>query len=480
MRLLLDMIFSLFVVFLAFRLGGLWPILLIWVYILAFDTGLLSFSRRIQIARPFLVFLGLFASFVYAFSWVFYQLWSTKEVLASLKTDWWARLVLGSLSARVFWAALFATGVVSAILGCFLLIFARISAPSVYGQYEGYRGNESKAVMRVIYDLLGMSPGTQVVSKGKVESVGEMGNTLTIFGGPGLLIVQEGHAAILELGGGISRVVGKGLTWLKPFERVGMVVPLYTRTEKVTIQKVATNDRIVLDEIEVLVFHKCDPGEKAEVLSDGAYEYNPSVLTSKIWSPNGGDWRNSVQSVAESAIRDLVGRYDLEQIVPLSDQFRTEFKEQLIAKVNLVTQRALGVLIVAVDIGEIVVPRQVEERLLERQAARWEQAVYATRAETERRIQVSKARARMETIGAVSHGIQQLLESTGAKPTSQDLIVLRFIEYLEQRVQGPSGEDDTGTLLKLRSLEALGMLDFKQSGAHKSEGVDGNGTSPSS
>ena len=79
----------------------------------------------------------------------------------------------------------------------------------------------------------------------------------------------------------------------------------------------------------------------------------------------------------------------------------------------------------------------------------------------------------------MTHGIRQLLETTGARPTSQDLIVLRFIEYLEQRVQGPSGEDDTATLLKLRSMEALGMLDLRQNGSHKSDEANDNGTSPS-
>ena len=83
-------------------------------------------------------------------------------------------------------------------------------APGVYGQFEEYRGHEKEATSHVIRDLIGLAPGILLVSNGELTSIGGAGNSVSMFGGPGMLIVQAGHAVILEQTGAISRVVSKG------------------------------------------------------------------------------------------------------------------------------------------------------------------------------------------------------------------------------------------------------------------------------
>ena len=53
-------------------------------------------------------------------------------------------------------------------------------------------------------------------------------------------------------------------------------------------------------------------------------------------------------------------------------------------------------------------------------------------------------------------GLKQLL---GPNPKPQDIIALRFIEYLDQRAEASAGlaEDDTAALMRLQSLEALSV-----------------------
>ena len=98
---------------------------------------------------------------------------------------------------------------------------------------------------------------------------------------------------------------------LQQFEKVSMVVPLSTRTERITVQDVPTNDQVMIAELEALVFHKADPGPQEDALGDGSYPYSSTILVDKIWGPSGNDWCCAGQSIAETAIRDLVGQYDL-------------------------------------------------------------------------------------------------------------------------------------------------------------------------
>ncbi len=154
-----------------------------------------------------------------------------------------------------------------------------------------------------------------------------------------MLIVQEGHAVVTEISGKLARVVGRGITWLKPFERISMVAPLQVRSEHIILEQVRTADRVFLDEFEFWAYHKADAGPEEEQVPNGRYPYNPHILVEAIWSPSAGDWRNAVRSVAETVGRDVVGRYRLEQLVAISDQFRADLKIELTEAINKIHSR---------------------------------------------------------------------------------------------------------------------------------------------
>jgi regulator of protease activity HflC (stomatin/prohibitin superfamily) len=281
-----------------------------------------------------------------------------------------------------------------------------------------------------------------------------------------VLIVQEGHAVILERSGRLSRVIGRGITWLEPFERISMIVPLYARAEKITVEQVATKDRILLDEFEALVFHKIDPGPEDDRIQDGIFAYNEEKLKREVWSPSGGDWRNGVKSVADSAIRDVVGRYDLEEIVPLSDRFRTQFKETLKETMNRITQRAMGVEVIAVDINRVNVPEEARKRLMEKWLADW--SIRIAQSEREAMIRKGEAEAVIMKIKQVAwaeaqrHIIEQITAGfRGMNVTGREaacyLVALRSLEALESMAEDPATKillpsDVTTQLRSLRQL----------------------------
>ena len=83
--------------------------------------------------------------------------------------------------------------------------------------------------------------------------------------------------------------------------------------------------------------------------------------------------------------------------------------------------------------------------------------ISTTRAETAKIVQLSKATSEMETIQAISQGLKHLV---GSSPTSQDLIALRYIEYLESTLGNgaASSGDGADALIKLQGLQTLREL----------------------
>jgi len=170
---------------------------------------------------------------------------------------------------------------------------------------------------------------------------------------------------ILEQNGRLSRVVGRGITWLESHERVSMVVPLQTRSERVVVEQVVTKDRFWIEELELMVFHKVDQGPEEDQTENGQYPFSENILLTKVWTMSGGDWRGSIKAVSETAARDVVGRYDLEQILPIAGKPRVDFKDALKREINRVVKGFMGVEVVVVDIGKVRVPEEAKRRLAE-------------------------------------------------------------------------------------------------------------------
>jgi regulator of protease activity HflC (stomatin/prohibitin superfamily) len=407
-------------------------------------------DMQLVINRRFALSVLIFLILVFVFFYVISGIIGLEEVrLQPLP------FLLGTVWLRLFWSTILAVLTAVVVALAILLPVGYLGSRVMYGEYNDYKGHEGEAIYSAISVVLGISKGVWLVKEGKAEVLHPPAGGLARFGGPGVLMVQEGHAVILERGGQLSRVVGRGVTWLQPFERVSMVVPLQTRGEHVIVKQVATKDRILIEEFEFWAFHKVDQGPEEMRIQSGQFAYNEDILLKKIWVMSGDDWSGGVKALSETAARDVVGRYDLEQIVAIADQFRVDFKDALKQQINRVAKDFMGVDVVAVDIGRIKVPEDAEKRLLGKRVADWDKGIDTTRAETERVVQLSKAMARMQTIQAISQGLRQLL---GERASTQDIIAMRFIEYLEKRAESAitTGEDDIATLLKLEGLETLG------------------------
>ena len=446
LRVLIEIVVLTGVVCCAVRFGWPWTVVFVIGYILAFAFKLPFLSRRTQVSTRFLVFLAIFLAFAMTASAIIGRFFFSENGQAWIEANRIRTFFLVTPALKMLWAAIVGFGLITIVATVILLPYGHAVAQNIYSQYEQYKGHEGEAVASAIGALLGINRGTEIVSHGQSELRGDPGGSLACFGGPGVLIVQEGHAVILEISGKVSRVVGRGITWLEPFERISMVVPLFLRRETLTVEKVATRDKVLIEEFEIQVFHKVDPGPPAEQIRDGQFAYTIRKLLDDVWSPSGGDWRHAVCSVAETATRDVVGRFELEEIVPISDTFRTQFREILTYEMNRVTARKMGVLTVTVDIGKIVVPVENEQKLLEKWAAQQQVQI----AEAEKEAELVRAQAyhqNLRALGSVEAvATEQMLLAISAgvqaslpKALAGEAVVLLYSKYLEHRSWSTTG-----------------------------------------
>ena len=429
-------------------------------FFLACALGLFSFTEVENANSNRYLILGAFLALGLFLSWGIAQRLSLLSLVTPnpFESKWLLHVLAGTEVTRLFWSILLGMLISAIVCALVLLPLAVLGASMIYGANDQYRRHEGEAILSVYLGLLGFSKGTCLVSDGKAQIVKGQAKNLQMFGGPGTLIVQEGHAVILEKTGKLSRVVGRGITSLAPYERVSMVVPLRARTEHVSVKEIATKDHVLLQEFEFWVFHKVNPGTDGKVTRDGQFTYNKGILLKDVWSTDGADWRGAVQAVSETAARDVVGRYDLDQIVPISDSFRKDFKEKLKQEINRVAEGFMGVTVIAVDIGRVGIPQAAEGLLLEKWTAEWERIIIDTRAQTQKGVERYEAEAEAASLGIIARTFRGLIGET-LRP--QDMIAIRFIEYLEKRggTAGGTNGAEFETLLRLqtmRTLESLG------------------------
>lgn len=241
--------------------------------------------------------------------------------------------------------------------------------------YETMTDEEKEIVKRNVVDSqVGINKATIVVAGGKIQTLNPPAGNLARFGGTGVLIVQEGHAVVLERGGRRSRIVGTGVWHLGMFERINTIIPLAQRTVSFEIGNVVTQDHVLVDKIKLLAFTRLDPGDKSH--ANGDYPFDDKVINDLVWSPKLGpevyDWSGAVKSVADTAIRDMVARLKLDELILASGQARDTLRTNLKDAINRITKDKLGVAVSSVVIGEIVIPDEARQKLLERWLIDWE------------------------------------------------------------------------------------------------------------
>lgn len=477
MRTLIEILLTLLAAFLAVKLGWIGTILFVLGYLVAFSFKWPFLAKRVKVTPQFIAFLGVFLTVALVLRWLFGLVLTSLAPQGEAATRGVLGFLLGSSGLVAFWSIVAAFGATALLTAVFLVPYGRLAGASMYSQYDNYKGHEREAALSAISILLGMGRGTLVVSNGQVEMHGESAGSLARFGGPGTLIVQEGHAVITEISGKLARVVGRGITWLKPFERISMVAPLYMRGETIVLDHLTTRDHFIIDEFEYLVYHKVDAGKPEEQVANGLIPYNPKILIDNIWSASGGDWRNAIRSVAQTVGRDVLGRHTLEELLTISEPFRSQLKQELIDAMNKIAKDKMGINIAAVDFGKIKLSTEVEAKLIDLWTSEQQAKIEATRSEAQAKALevVERARAKAQT-----HMILAISQALSGSDKTDSLVRLRFLEALEKISQDPATKvlfPSDMHYLDDQDIGLLGTRSGKSSISPEQRGGDGGGPS---
>jgi regulator of protease activity HflC (stomatin/prohibitin superfamily) len=180
----------------------------------------------------------------------------------------------------------------------------------------------------------------------------------------GLRIVAEYERAVIFRLGRVVGAKGPGLFYIIPFIDKMMKVNLQTVTYDVPPQDVITRDNVTVKVAAVAYFNVMDP-----VLATVAVQH----------------WHYATSQVAQTTLRSVIGRYDLDQVLSNRDEVNVELQRII----DGLTE-AWGIKVTLVEVKDVELPESMR-RAMAKQAE----------AERERRAKVIHAQGEYEAAGVL-------------------------------------------------------------------------------
>ena len=257
----------------------------------------------------------------------------------------------------------------------------------------------------------------------------------------GIKIIKEGEVGIVERLGKVKGVIDPGMHIVNPLIDKVRTVIMKELTMDVPPQNVITKDNVTIS-IDTVVFYRITDPIKA------VYAIN--------------DLRRSIQYMAQTTVRNIVGKMDLEGILASRDIINSQLRESL----DIATD-PWGCKVNNVEIKDIVPPRDVKEAMeklitadrTKRSSislAEGEKESAIRIAEGQRESKILQADAEKEANIKRAEGIRQsrILEATGEAEAIERIAQARAKELeLEYAALRNAGLDDR--MVAVKSLETL-------------------------
>ncbi len=193
----------------------------------------------------------------------------------------------------------------------------------------------------------------------------------------GLRVVQEYERAVIFYLGRCQGAKGPGIFFVPPFITRMVKVNLQTQAVPVASQQVITKDNVTVGVDAVAYFRVKDP------------------VASVIRIQN---WYNASQLIAQTSLRSIIGRHELDQLLGERDRINAELKEALDEQTE-----AWGVEVEMVEIRDVTLPEQMQ-RAMARQAE----------AERERRAKIIAADGELQASEKLGEAANTMAQNPGA------------------------------------------------------------------
>ena len=335
---------------------------------------------------------------------------------------------------------------------------------------------DSRGLVFVLRRMFNLGPGVSATLKNGEREVEDKHEVIDKIGGPGWLSVHGGTAALLERGGGFSRIVGPGTTRLGTFERVRAVIDLRQLNRKKT-ESAYTKDGIEVKAETMVSFklmahkdgeHVIAPAPKPSWVAMLKAYLKPSwwdsfkAFLGKLSSvqprppqppstvrfshqairefvyelPTGAKWDETVSS----GLGDVIPKKMLDELWAPEDSTRNprkEIIEELLHNVKA-KQRKNGIELIDLTIGPLeVMDKSVDAQRREFWRANWDKVWKFTQAEGEaealRYTQAARAEAQAELIQAIAQSFRMMALSGTAQPSR--LVALKLLAVIARTMK---------------------------------------------
>jgi regulator of protease activity HflC (stomatin/prohibitin superfamily) len=225
----------------------------------------------------------------------------------------------------------------------------------------------------------------------------------------GIKIVQEYERAVIFRLGRCIGAKGPGIFYIVPVINKMRKVNLQTQAVPVQSQQVITKDNVTVAVDAVAYFRVKDAAASVVKIQN---------------------WYSASQLVAQTSLRAIIGRHELDQLLGERDRINAELKTALDAQTE-----AWGVQVDNVEIRDVGLPEQMQ-RAMARQAE----------AERERRAKVIAAEGELQAS-------QQLAEAARVMSTTPGALHLRTLQTM-----GEIATEHNSTIIFPIPSEAMGLL----------------------
>jgi hypothetical protein len=311
------------------------------------------------------------------------------------------------------------------------------------------------AISYILSSLFGLWYAHLVIDDGVAKVEENEFNSLLIFGGPGIVLVQPGNAVMFRKLRRRSRHGIISSVFLSRFERVGLIADLEDQEEVIDELRVVTRDgiRVVVTGIKY----------RYRVLSnqpktlDNPYPFLDTELDKMAYNmtvreqgqPN---WRAFVRQLVSTYVKEFLSDYTIDQLTAPRSDARSPWKEihvRLTTPSQIPNVRAVGADMLWFDLGHIhILSDVIDDSRVGFWAADWvgnaeAKMAYATGTRMAYQEQ-ARAEAQAELIMSIAHGLEGVNLSKNSAENIRKIFLARTAEVLNSlnSVTQPEAAED--------------------------------------
>ncbi len=218
---------------------------------------------------------------------------------------------------------------------------------------------------------------------------------------PGIRIINQYERGVVLRLGKYSRTLDPGFRVILPYLDKMYKVDIRTITMDVPKQEVITRDNVTVN-VDAVVYARVIDAKKATL--------------------DIADYRHATSTFAQTALRDVTGNFDLDEILSKRDEISTQIREIVDAQVD-----KWGIDIESVKLQNIELPADMKRAMAKQAEAERERRAAIISAEGEKSAATAVAEAAQmlaHTPGGMNIRTLQTLEKISSEPSQKTVILL--------------------------------------------------------